>query len=169
MTKYGNQYIIVATEYLTKWPEARVLPDAKAISVVPFFYKDIICWHECPKELLTDQGTYFVNKLLNSLCNRLGVKHCLSTPYHLQTNGLVERFNKTLCEILAKYSIKYKEDWDVFLPSALFAYQTMCQNTTRYEPFYLTYGRDAVMPIDLKLPGYPVETGFAGGFEDLYF
>jgi len=169
MTKHGNQYIIVATEYLTKWPEARALPDAKAISVVPFFYEDIICRHGCPKELLTDQGTHFVNELLDSLCNRLGVKHRLSTPYHPQTNGLVERFNKTLCEILAKYSIEYKEDWDVFLPSALFAYRTMRQNTTRYEPFYLTYGRDAVMPIDLKLPGYPVETGFAGGFEDLYF
>ena len=169
MTKHENQYIIVITEYLMKWPEARALPDAKVILVVPFFYEDIICRHRCLKELLTDQGTHFVNELLNSLCNRLGVKHRLSTPYHPQTNGLVERFNKTLCEILAKYSIEYKEDWDIFLPSALFAYRTMRQNTTRYEPFYLTYGRDAVMPIDLKLPGYPVETGFAGGFEDLYF
>src|SRR5579859_7603465 len=55
MTKYGNQYIIVATEYLTKWPEAHALPDAKAISVVLFFYEDIICQHRYPKELLTDQ------------------------------------------------------------------------------------------------------------------
>src|SRR5579859_8127239 len=71
MTKHGNQYIIVTIEYLIKWPKARVLPDAKAILVVPFFYEDIICWHGCLKELLTDQGTHFVNELLNSLCNRL--------------------------------------------------------------------------------------------------
>ena len=53
-TKRGNLYIVVATEYLTKWPEARAIPDAKAASVVSFFYEDIICRHGCPRELLTD-------------------------------------------------------------------------------------------------------------------
>ena len=119
--KKGNQYIVVATEYLTKWPEARALPDAKAASVATFFYEDIICRHGCPKELLTDQGTHFVNAIIDSMCARLGTKHRLSTTYHPQTNGLVERFNRTLCEMLAKYSIEYQEDWDIFLPSALFA------------------------------------------------
>ena len=93
LTKNGNQYIVVATEYLTKWLEARALPDAKATSVVSFFYEDIICYHGCPRELLTDQGTHFVNTLLDSLCNQLGVKHRLSTAYHSQMNGLVEQFN----------------------------------------------------------------------------
>ena len=156
LTKLGNQYIIVATEYLTKWPEARALPNAKAASVALFFYEDIICRHGCPKELLTDQGTHFVNELLRTMTERIGIKHRLSTAYHPQTNGLVERFNKTLCEILAKYSGMYREDWDVFLPSALFAYRTIRQNTTRYEPFYLTYGREATLPIDLEIPVYPL-------------
>ena len=156
LTKKGNQYIVVATEYLTKWPEARALPDAKAASVVAFFYKDIICRHGCPKELLTDQGTHFANEMLNAMCQQFGVTHRLSTPYHPQTNGLVERFNRTLCEMLAKYSIERKEDWDLFLPSALFAYRTIRQNTTRYEPFYLTYGRDAVLPIELEILTFPL-------------
>jgi hypothetical protein len=166
-TRNSNKYIVVATEYLTKWPEAQALPDAKAASVVSFFYEDIICRHGCPRELLTDQGTHFVNALLDALCDRLGVKHRLSTAYHPQTNGLVERFNRTLCEILAKYASQYQQDWDLFLPSALFAYRTIRQNTTRYEPFYLTYGRDAILPIDLMLPSSPPPV--EQDFESLYF
>ena len=169
LTKMGNQYIIVATEYLTKWPEARALPNAKAASVASFFYEDIICRHGCPKELLTDQGTHFVNELLKAMCKRVGVKHRLSTAYHPQTNGLVERFNKTLCEILAKYSGMYKEDWDVFLPSALFAYRTIRQNTTRYEPFYLTYGREATLPIELEILTYSPEVNPEISLEEACF
>ena len=148
---------MVVTEYLTKWPEAWALPNAKAALVASFFYENIICCHRCLKELLTDQGTHFVNELLQAMCKRVGVKHRLFTAYHPQKNGLVERFNKTLCEILAKYSEMYKEDWDVFLPSALFAYRTIRQNTTQYEPFYLTYGREATLPIELELVTYPPE------------
>ena len=79
LTKKGNQYIVVATEYLTKWPEARALPDAKATSVVSFFYEDIVCRHGCPKELLTDQGTHFVNEMLDSLCKHPPIICCLSS------------------------------------------------------------------------------------------
>lgn len=165
-TARGNQYIVVATEYLTKWPEARALPDAKAISVATFFYEDIICRHGCPRELLTDQGTHFVNEMVEAMCTRLGVKHRLSTAYHPQTNGLVERFNRTLCEILAKYCDEYQQEWDIFIPSALFAYRTMRQNTTRYEPFYLTYGRDAILPIELVMSEGIVDTS---DFEAMYF
>ena len=152
MTKKGNLYIVVATDYLTKWPEARALMNAKASSMVPFFYEDIICRHGCPKVLLTDRGTHFVNEMLNSLCDELGVKHKLSTAYHPQTNGLVERFNRTLCEVLAKFANEQKDDWDSYIPSALFAYRTMRQGTTRHEPFYLTYGREATLPIDFLIP-----------------
>jgi len=152
VTIRGNKYIVVMTEYLTKWPEARAIPDAKAASVVSFFYEDVICRHGCPKVLLTDQGTHFVNELLDSLCNRLGVKHRLSSAYRPQTNGLTERFNRTLCETLAKYSMYDQQNWDLYLPSALFAYRTIRQQTTRFEPFYLTYGREATLPIELELP-----------------
>ncbi|GBC06766.1 hypothetical protein RclHR1_07020009 [Rhizophagus clarus] len=150
-TKDGNKYIVVATEYLTKWPEARAIPDAKATSVVSFFYEDIICRHGCPKEILTDRGTHFVNDMLNSLCDKFGVKHRLSTAYHPQTNGLVERFNRTLCETLAKFANENKNDWDLYVSTALFAYRTRKHNTTRHEPFYLMYGRETILPIEFKV------------------
>ena len=166
-TRKGNKYMVVATEYLTKWPEARAIPDAKAASVVSFFYEDIISRHGCPKILLTDQGTHFVNQMLDELCLVMGIKHKLSSAYHPQTNGLVERFNRTLCEALAKYAATYKEDWDIYLPSVLFAYRTMIHSTTRHEPFYLTYGREAIFPIELQIPTYPTEISSEEQIEEL--
>ena len=166
-TKNGNMYIVVATEYLTKWPEARAIPNAKASSVVSFFYEDIICRHGCPKELLTDRGSHFVNEMLDSLCRNLGTKHRLSTAYHPQTNGLVERFNRTLCEMLAKYANDNKDDWDTYLTSVLFAYRTKRHNTTRHEPFYLMYGRDAVLPIEFSVKTVSADCSEENGEEDL--
>ena len=75
------------------------------------------------------------------------IKHLLSTPYHPQTNGLVERFNRTLCESLAKLVDKTNE-WDRYIAPVLFAYRTSKHSTTKVSPFYLTYGREAVLPID---------------------
>ena len=147
----GNMYIVIATEYLTKWPEAQAIPNAKVSLIISFFYEDIICRHGCPKEVLTDRSTHFVNEMLNSLCEKFGVKHKLSTAYHSQTNGLVKRFNRMLCKTLAKFANENKDDWDLFISSALFAYRTKKHNTTRHEPFYLLYGREAVLPIEFAI------------------
>src|SRR5579862_2265881 len=166
-TPRGNLYIVVATEYLTKWPEARAIPDAKASSVVSFFYEDIICRHGCLKEILTDRDTHFVNEMLNSLCDQLGIKHRLSSAYHPQTNGLVERFNRTLCETLAKFANENKDDWDMYIPSALSAYRTKRHSTTRHEPFYLTYGRDAILPIEFRMKMPQIELSNSNPQEDL--
>ncbi|GBC22632.2 uncharacterized protein K02A2.6-like [Rhizophagus irregularis DAOM 181602=DAOM 197198] len=76
---------------------------------------------------------------------RCGINHRLSTPYRPQTNGLVERFNKTLCEGLAKLG---EENWDKHIPSVLFAYRTRKQSSTKIKPFYVTYGRRAKLPLD---------------------
>ncbi|GBC45356.2 uncharacterized protein K02A2.6-like [Rhizophagus irregularis DAOM 181602=DAOM 197198] len=76
---------------------------------------------------------------------RCGINHRLSTPYRPQTNGLVERFNKTLCEGLAKLG---EENWDKHIPSVLFAYRTRKQSSTKIKPFYATYGRRAKLPLD---------------------
>ena len=111
-TKDGNKYILVVTDYLTKWPEAEAMKEATAKNVVEFIYRKIICTHGCPKVILSDRGTHFRNKLVDGLCEKFEIKHKLSSPYHPQTNGLVERFNRTLCESLAKVSERENE-WDI--------------------------------------------------------
>ena len=146
-TKNGNKYILVVTDYLTKWPEAKAMKEATAENVIEFIYKGIICTHGCPKIILSDRRTHFRNKLVDGLCKKFEIKHKLSSPYHPQTNGLVERFNRTLCESLAKVSEK-EDEWDKHIGSVLFAYRTTKHNTTRKTPFFMVYGREAILPIE---------------------
>jgi hypothetical protein len=148
LTKTGNKYIIVAMDYLTKWPEAKPTKEATAETTVQFIYEDIICRHGCPGKILTDRGSHFNNKLLKILTNKFSVKHLLSTPYHPQTNGLVERFNRTLGESLARMSSQHPDQWDEYIAPALFAYRTSKHSNTRVTPFYLVYGREAKLPTD---------------------
>ena len=146
-TNRGNRYIIVAMDYFTKWPEARPVPTNTSKDAEQFIYEEIICQHGCPQIILSDRGTHFKNELLEKLTARFEIKHLFSTPYHPQTNGLVERFNRTLCESLAKLSQQTKQ-WDEYVRPVLFAYRTSKQATTKMTPFYLTYGRKARLPVD---------------------
>src|SRR5688572_11700248 len=90
-TKNGNRYILVVTDYLTKWPEAKPIKEATSENVVQFIYERIICRHGCAKIILSDRGTHFRNKIVDGLCQTFEIKHKLSSPYHPETNGLVER------------------------------------------------------------------------------
>src|SRR2546421_2877010 len=141
VTKKRNRYIIVAMDYFTKWPEARATKRDTAEEVVKFLYEDIICRHGCPRKIISDRGKHFDNKMVELLTKKFEIKHNLSTSYHPQTNGLVERFNKTLCESLAK--LQEDKQWDDKIPSVLFAYRNKTHSSTKTKPFYLVYGREA--------------------------
>jgi hypothetical protein len=143
-TEKGNKYIVVAMDYFTKWPEAKPIKEATAKEVSTFIFEDIICRHGCPQRILTDRGSHFNNQLVKILTEKFNIKHGFSTPYHPKTNGLVERFNKTLCEALAKLTNKNKE-WDDKISPVLFAYRSKKQSSTQIEPFYLTYGRKVTL------------------------
>jgi hypothetical protein len=145
ITTKGNRYIVVTTDYFTKWPEAEAISEATGKRVAEFIYQTIICRHGCPKQLLSDRGTHFRNEVVDALLRKFEIQHLLSTPYHPQTNGLVERFNRTLCESIAKIT-EGREDWDQHIAPVLFAYRTSKQASTRMSPFYLVYGRQPQMP-----------------------
>ncbi|CAB4439642.1 unnamed protein product [Rhizophagus irregularis] len=140
-TKRRNRYILVAMDYFTKWPEAKATKRDTAEEVVKFLYEEIICRHGCPQKIISDRGTHFNNKIVSMLMERFDIKHNLSTSYHPQMNGLVERFNKTLCESLAR--LQEDNNWDEKIPSVLFAYRNKIQSSTKVKPFYLVYGRQA--------------------------
>src|SRR6266498_3466192 len=147
ITKKGNRYIVTAIDYFTKWPIAKAIKEATAKTVSKFIYEKIICEHGCPQVLQSDRGTHFVNRVIQDLSKKFRIKHRLSTLYHPQTNGLVERFNQTLCEKLAKMA-EETTMWDEFIDPALMAYRTTKHATTGVTPFLLVYGRKAVLLID---------------------
>lgn len=135
-------------DYLTKWPEAKPVKEATAEETVKFIYEDIICRHGCPEKILTDRGTHFNNLLVSLLMKKFEMKHLLSTPYHPQTNGLVERFNRTLIEGLSRTINNHVNDWDKYVAPVLFAYRTSKHSTTKITPFFLVYGRESRLPTD---------------------
>ena len=146
ITQQNNRYIIVATDYLTRWPEARAVPDAGAETLAKFIFEEIVCRHGTPKIILSDQGRNFISETIRILCEKFLIKHKFSSPYHPQTNGMVERLNRTLCESLAK--VKGTDDWNLHIPAVLLAYRTKRHATTGYTPFHLVYGRQAILPIE---------------------
>jgi hypothetical protein len=155
VTTKGNRYLIVAMDYLTKWPEAKPLKQAKAVDVVEFIFKEIISRHRVPKVILTDRGTEFNNQWINELCRTWQTKHRLTSPYRPQTNGMVERFNQIIGEYLAKLS--NEKEWDESIEAVLLAYRTKKHESTGFTPFQLIYGRQATLPIELKISTYKEE------------
>jgi transposase InsO family protein len=147
VTERGNKYIVVAMDYFSRWPEARAIKSANAETVATFIYEEIICRFGAPKKIQSDQGTHFVNEIIKNLTERFRIKHSLSSPYHPQSNGLVERFNKTLCEGIAKVADSIF-DWDNYIQPVLFAYRTKELRISNKSPYVLVYGREPTMVMD---------------------
>ncbi|GBN50357.1 hypothetical protein AVEN_125784-1 [Araneus ventricosus] len=102
--------------------------------------------------MISDRGRTFLSNLVktkNELCQ---TSHLLTTAYHPQTNGLTERFNKTLVDMLSMYTDVEQKNWDMVLPFVTFAYNSAKQNSTGFSPFFLIYGRNITTPLDVILP-----------------
>lgn len=102
-----------------------------------------------PNEIVTDQYTNFLSLLLKQVYSLLGIKGIKTTPYHPQTDGLVEHFNRTLKTMLHRFISQSGKDWDEWLPYLLFAYREVPQASTGFSPFELLFGRQVRGPLDL--------------------
>ena len=145
-TSRGNQYAVVFVDYLTKWPEVFAVPDQSAATIARLLVEEIVSRHGVPSEVLSDRGRAFLSGLMQEVERLLGFKKVNTTAYHPQTDGLVERYNRTLTSMLAKTVYKRGPEWDVRLPYVLFAYRACQQSSTMESPFFLLYGRDPQLP-----------------------
>src|SRR6266487_2893658 len=155
-TMKGNKYILSVIDYTTRWPEAIPIPDKSAKTVADAFVKQIICRYGAPKVILTDRGTEFLDQIVEEISRIFGFSHIKTSGYAPQTNGLVERFNSTLIGILENLPQNAKFDWDQYIDFALMAYRTSVQASTHETPYFLLYGRDMTIPMDIEM-GLPDE------------
>ena len=144
----GCQYILVLSDYATRFPEAFPLRSITAPAVLRALIQ-LFSRVGIPDEILTDQGTNFTSRLMQLFQQQLGIKAIKTTPYHPQTDGLVERFNQTLKRMLQKFVDDTGKDWDRWLPFVMFAYREVPQASTGFSPFELLYGWDVQGPLDL--------------------
>ena len=150
-TKRQNRYILVIGDYFTKWMEALPMSNMEAQTVARLFVNHFVTRFGSPEYLHTDQGRNFESTLVKEVCKILGIEKTRTTPYHPQSNGMVERFNRTLLNMLSTIS-QEEEDWDRNLPLVMYAYRTSIHETTGATPFSLMFGREARLPIDLMFP-----------------
>ncbi len=136
----GHEHILVIVDYATRYPEAVPLrkATAKAIAQELFLLSSRV---GIPAEILTDQGTPFMSRLMADLCRLLRVKQLRTTVYHPQTDGLVERFNQTLKQMLRRVVAEDRRDWDLMIPYVLFGIREVPQASTGFTPFELLFGR----------------------------
>ncbi|KAL7841611.1 hypothetical protein SRHO_G00253020 [Serrasalmus rhombeus] len=154
-TEAGNRYVLVAMDFFTKWPEAYAVPDQSAVTTAERLVEEFFCHFGLPEELHSDQGRNFESQVMAEVCQRLGVRKTRTTPLHPQSDGLVERFNKTLATQLAILADKHQRDWDRHLPLVLWSCRAAVQESTSFTPAQLMLGRELCTPTDLVF-GLPV-------------
>ena len=163
VTERNNRYILVAMDYFTKWPEAYATSDQSAATTAKFLVNEMFSRFGAPEELHSDQGRNFEAEVFQDVCRLLGVKKTRTTPLHPQSDGLVERFNKTLAEQLTITGNR-QADWDLHIPMVLWAYRSAVQESTGCTPAALMFGHELRTPVDLAFgpPPEPAVEGAAG-------
>ncbi|CAM4609167.1 unnamed protein product [Lepidochelys olivacea] len=147
-TPRGKQYILTFMDFATRWPEAVALSNTRAKSVCQAL-ADIFARVGWPSDILTDAGTNFLAGTMKNLWEAHGVNHLVATPYHHQTNGMVEKFNGTLGAMIRKFVNEHSNDWDLVLQQLLFAYRAVPHPSLGFSPFELVYGREVKGPLQL--------------------
>ena len=148
-TDNGHRYILVITDYCTRWTEAFATKDMKAETVAKILIEEIICRYSAPRQILSDQGRNFLSQVVKEVCNYFRINKINTSAYHPATNGLCERFNGTLCKMLSVYVNDEQTNWDIYLPIVLFAYRVSEQKSAKESPFKLLFGREARLPADI--------------------
>ncbi|GFS20504.1 Gypsy retrotransposon integrase-like protein 1 [Elysia marginata] len=148
VTKEKYKYILTMVGVSTRWAEATPLRQITADKVAEALF-DISTRVGFPKEIQSYRGQQFMPKLLQEFNSLSNIKHIFFTPYHPQTNGVVERFYSTLKNMLRKLEDQSPSDWNRYLSAALFAYRQQVHGSTGFSPFFLLFGRSPRGPMEI--------------------
>ena len=151
-TSRGYRYILVISDYFTKYTDAFPLRRHTAKAVADIVVNRWIVYHGVPKAIHSDQGAEFESALFRNIIDLLGSKKIRTSSYRPQSDGQVERMNRTLLNMLSAFVTDRATDWEKHLPYVLMAYRTSIHASTGCTPQIMVYGREANLPIDLVFP-----------------
>ncbi|CAL9012379.1 unnamed protein product, partial [Prunus brigantina] len=152
------KYAVVAVDYFTKWAEAEALATITAARIETFVWQNIVCRFGIPNTIVTDNGRQFDNAKFKQFCSNLKIKLCFASPAHPQSNGQVEAVNKIIKRTLKTKLDKAKGCWPELLPEVLWSYRTTFRTSTGETPFSLSFGTEAVAPVEIGQPTYRTST-----------
>ena len=147
-SRRGNLYLVVFTDYLTRWVEAFATVDHTARTVARLLLEEIVPRHGAPRVLLSDNGAEFRSALVKEVTGLIRTEQRHSSPYHPQCNGLTERANGSIVALLSLLVDSSQDDWDACLGMALFSHRSAVNVTMGVSPFRMLYGREAVLPLE---------------------
>nr|GEY78969.1 reverse transcriptase domain-containing protein [Tanacetum cinerariifolium] len=148
------KFLIVAMDYFIKWIEAKAVGTITGGQVKKFLWDNIVCRFGIPREIISDNGKQFADNLFKDWCDKLNITQRFASVKHLQSNGLVERANRSLGEGIKARLGEGNKNWVEELPHVLWAYRTMIKSSHGDTPFSLTYGTEAVIPTEIGMPTY---------------
>ena len=163
----GDTFVIMAVEWLSRWPEAMSSRSIDAVAIAEFVYHRICCRYGIPESLRTDHGSGFDTEIMANLSKLLLIHHHRSTPYYPQSNGLVERLVQTFKSSLKRTIVDQLQGggvdaetspyWAHLVDSVLYAYRCTPHSSTGVSPAVLLYGRELRLPVDpnCALPSAP--------------
>lgn len=138
----GNKHLLVMADAFTKFVTAIPLPDQRATTVVDAVLNHFVSVHGVPEKLLTDQGPNFRATVANEIFRLLRVRRLWTSPYHPQTDGMVECWNRTVCKMLATLVDRRQKDWDRFAGLVTLAYNTSFHPAVQNTPYFLRFGTE---------------------------
>ena len=156
-TQQQNVYILVVCDCFTRWTEAIPLPNQLSETIAKAFVNEYVSRYGVPMQIHTDRGTNFTSKLIEDICELLQIHHTKSTPLHPQSNGIVERFNRSLKTMLSMYCNSNQRTWDVYLPQVMMAYRSSVHASTGQTPNRMVFGREVVLPLQ-AFTGLPAQS-----------
>jgi hypothetical protein len=152
----------VISDYFTKWTEAIPLKRHTADRVATALIESWIVRQGVPHQIHSDQGREFEGELVKTLAKMLGSQKIRTAPYHAQSDGQVERFNRTVLGMLSAFVNEQGDDWDEHLPYVMLAYRSSVHASTGTTPNMMVYGREANLPVDLMFPSASSYQGPSG-------
>ncbi|XP_034197732.1 uncharacterized protein LOC117613207 [Prunus dulcis] len=144
-------FIIVATDYFTKWVEAKPIKTTTSQEIITFIEEQIIQRFGIPESITADRGSSFISRDMLDMAEAFKFKLLQSTPYYAQANGQVESSNKVIINIIRKMLEKNPKQWHEKLSETLWAYRTSKREATGMTPYALTYSHDAILPMEIAV------------------
>ena len=142
---------MVITDHFTRYAQAYVTPKQTAVVVAHTLWENFLVHYGWPEKILTDQGKSFENNLFRELCSLAKVKKLCTRPYHPETNGQCEHFNATLISMLGTLPSHAKKNWQEWITTLTHAYNCTVSPITGFSPYFLMFGRNPKLPVDIDL------------------